>query len=89
MFSALTSKVGKDEKNMPETESVDDFELCREIKEKGRLPTGKYEVLQGEEILRNIAQAWEVFYIRFKQSGAHIHPTLLSEIVAKSPIQAN
>lgn len=72
-LSALTSRVGKDTEEIPEVESIDDFELCCEIKERGRQPTGKYEVLQGNDVLKNVAQAWEIMFIRFRDaSGAQV-----------------
>ena len=55
-------------------ESEDDFELCREIKERGR-PTGSFEVLEPSKTLKDSGlTGWEAIFlqIRDRSSGKHI-----------------
>lgn len=71
-LSALTSKVinADGEEDVPEVQSLDDFELCREIKEK-RVPTGKFEILDKKAKVKDVASAYEVLVIRFRQDGEY------------------
>ncbi|KAH8118732.1 hypothetical protein DFH11DRAFT_1568945 [Phellopilus nigrolimitatus] len=70
-LSALTSKVinNNNESDVPEIEGVEDFEICREIKERNRVPTGKFEVLDGKELVKNVAVAYESLFVRFRENG--------------------
>lgn len=70
-LSAMTAKVnGANDEDIPEILSVNDFEICREIKEKRRR-TGNYVTLEGSEIVQKVAVAWETLYIRFKDSNGN------------------
>ena len=53
---------------MPEVNSVDEFEICREVKEKGRA-TGKYELLEGSESVKDAIVPWEAVFIRYRDSA--------------------
>ena len=69
-LSALTSKVCRAE-SIPEVSGVDEFEICREIKDKGR-GTGKYELLEKKEVVRDVLTPWEVVFLRYRDSaGEH------------------
>ncbi|CAL1700235.1 unnamed protein product [Somion occarium] len=50
---------------VPKIQSVNDFELCRAIKEKGRL-TGRYEVLDGNASIKSTLVNWEYVFMRFR-----------------------
>ena len=52
----------------PEVESVDDFELCRAIRERGR-PTGEYEKLTTTDIVKQTVMNWESLFIQFRENG--------------------
>ena len=70
---------------MPQVASVDDFELCRAIKEKGR-PTGQYEPISEKDTVKQSVTNWERLFVQFKNehgesaiaarnSGGHEHST--------------
>lgn len=49
-----------------DVETVDDFELCRAVKEKGK-PTGQYEVLPPTKAIRDFGLAgWDTLFLQFK-----------------------
>ena len=55
-------------------ESEDDFDLCREIKERGR-PTGSFEVLEPSKALKDSGlTGWEAIFLQIRDpsSGKHI-----------------
>jgi len=57
-----------------DVETVDDFELCRAIKEKGVL-SGDYEILEASTKLRDSGiTGWEVLFLQFRdrETGEHI-----------------
>jgi len=56
---------------VPTVETVDDFELCRAVKEKGK-PTGDYELLDHVSgRVKDHLVNWDSVYIRFRdESGA-------------------
>ena len=49
----------------PFVDTVDDFELCRAVKEKGR-PTGHYEPLANNETVKSSVANWESVFVQFK-----------------------
>jgi len=54
-------------------ETIEDFELCRAVKDKGKL-TGNYEVLDSSKILRESGIAgWETIFLQFRdrETGKH------------------
>ncbi|THH02149.1 hypothetical protein EW026_g644 [Hermanssonia centrifuga] len=53
---------------VPQVGSVDDFELCRAIKEKGR-PTGRYELLSTTDIVKQALVNWESLFVQFKDAN--------------------
>ena len=69
-LSAFTSRV-VDPDDLPQVNSEDEFELCRESKDKtkqpstvaGRIP---YEKLEVDEIVQKVTQPWEILYVRFR-----------------------
>ncbi|THH08813.1 hypothetical protein EW145_g2449 [Phellinidium pouzarii] len=69
-LSALTSSVVNvnGELDVPEVHSIDDFEICREVKER-RIPTGKFETLGGSILVKDTAVAYETLIIRFRENG--------------------
>ncbi|KAF9478653.1 hypothetical protein BDN70DRAFT_879664 [Pholiota conissans] len=72
-LSALKSDISHDTLDVkamepPEidVETVDDFELCRAVKEKGK-PTGQYEVLPPTSAIRDFGLAgWDTLYLQFR-----------------------
>ena len=56
---------------VPTAKTVDDFELCRAVKEKGK-PTGEYELLDHESgRVKDHLVNWDSVYIQFRnESGA-------------------
>ena len=52
---------------LPAIQSVNDFELCRAIKEKGR-PTGRYEPLSPEDTVKKSVMCWDSLFIQFKNA---------------------
>ena len=57
---------------VPHVMSLEDFELCKSIKEKGRM-TGEFRVIDanGTELKQSGLSGWEVLFIQFrdKKSG--------------------
>ena len=51
---------------VPEVSSVDDFELAKAVKEKGR-PTGQYETLNVASQLKNVVSNWEPVFVQFRE----------------------
>ena len=60
---------------VPTAKTVDDFELCRAVKEKGK-PTGKYELLDHESgRVKDHLANWDSIYIQFRdESGTSPTP---------------
>jgi len=58
--------------------TIDDFELCRAVKEKGK-PTGEYELLDhASSRVKDHLVNWDSIYIRFRdESGTSSTPRLL------------
>lgn len=59
--------VDMSEWTVPTVESVDDFDLSRAVREKGR-PTGAYEVMEPKTFVRHCLSAWEHIFIQFKDT---------------------
>ena len=58
---------------IPAVNSVDDFELSRAVKDRGR-PTGKYTVLSNEGTVKQSLVNWESLFIQFKdEDGEYWH----------------
>lgn len=53
---------------VPKIGKLIDFELCRAVKERGR-PTGNYEVLEGNALVRNALVNWEAVFVQFRDSN--------------------
>jgi len=54
---------------VPTVKTVDDFELCRAVKEKGK-PTGNYELLDHESgRVKDHLVNWDSVYIRFRDGS--------------------
>ena len=64
--------VDEDEDNLewkvPDVEILDDFELARQVKEKGR-PTGRYEQLETKSQLKNVLANWDAVFVQFKDAN--------------------
>ena len=77
VLSALTALYlhGDRVPQVPIAKTVDDFELCRAVKEKGK-PTGKYEVLDHESgRVKDHLVNWDIVYIQFRdESGTSPTP---------------
>ena len=76
VLSALTALYlhGDRVPQVPTVKSVDDFELCRAVKEKGK-PTGNYELLDHESgRVKDHLVNWDSVYIRFRdESGTPLY----------------
>jgi len=76
VLSALTalSLHGDKVTQVPTIKTVDDFELCRAVKEKGR-PTGNYELLDHESgTVKDHLMNWDSVYIRFRDDSGELQP---------------
>jgi len=62
---------------VPQVTSVDDFELCRALKEKGK-PTGKYELLDANKDVKSSVVNWESLFVQFKDSTGKLLPVKVS-----------
>ncbi|EJD01607.1 uncharacterized protein FOMMEDRAFT_88843 [Fomitiporia mediterranea MF3/22] len=74
VLSALTSNVvNRDgESDVPEVENLDDFEICRELKERkdrAVVPTGKFEALDENAQVAKQTTPYEPLFLRFKKNG--------------------
>ncbi|KAF7792811.1 hypothetical protein EIP86_003910 [Pleurotus ostreatoroseus] len=62
---------------VPQVTSVDDFELCKAVKERGR-PTGQYEPLSPDATVKQSVPNWESLYIQFKNKQGRPIPVKVS-----------
>lgn len=67
----------------PVVASLDDFELSRAVRERGR-PTGQYETLSTNDIVKQTLVNWESVFIQFKDSKGkwRVIPTLETRLHA-------
>jgi len=72
-LSALTSKAGETE-DIPRVTDVSDFEICHEVKERGRAASSKYHVLEDAQVVQKVVTAWETLFIRFKDENGRLQP---------------
>ena len=56
-----------EEWEVPQVETIEDFELARQVKEKGR-PTGRYEQLEVKAQLKNVLANWDPVFIQFRDA---------------------
>lgn len=63
----------------PVIDSVNDFELCRTVRERGR-PTGQYETLSPDDIVKETLVNWECLFIQFKDESGEWRVFLRIEI---------
>ena len=71
VLSALTALYlhGDRVPQVPTVKTVDDFELCRAVKEKGK-PTGDYELLDhASGRVKDHLANWDSVYIRFRDES--------------------
>jgi hypothetical protein len=76
VLSALTALYlhGDRVSQVPTAKTVDDFELCRAMKEKGKA-TGDYELLDVSGRVKDNLVSWDSVYIRFRdESGTSFAP---------------
>ncbi|KAH9948758.1 hypothetical protein B0H21DRAFT_212351 [Amylocystis lapponica] len=62
---------------VPKVTSVEDFELCRAVREKGR-PTGQYEMLERNAQVKNVLVNWENVFVQFKDNSGQLLPVAVS-----------
>jgi len=68
-LSALVSDVNQ-VPDVPKVTTVDDFELCRAIKDKGKL-TGDYEILDvSKQVKESKLSSWEALFIQFRDPSS-------------------
>jgi len=58
---------------VPIAKTVDDFELCRAVKEKGK-PTGDYELLNASGKVKDHLGNWDSIYIQFRDESGDLQP---------------
>lgn len=78
VLSALTALYlhGDNVPQVPAAKTVDDFELCRAIKERGK-QSGEYDVLDDSGRVKDHLANWDSVYIRFRdESGTYSTPRL-------------
>lgn len=70
VLSALTALYlhGDRVPQVPAVKTVDDFELCRAVREKGK-PTGGYELLDPSDKVKDHLVNWDSVYIRFRDES--------------------
>lgn len=62
-------EVDSEEWKIPEIHGgLDGFELCRAIKEKGRV-TGRYETLKGSATVKESVVNWEHVFVQFRDEN--------------------
>ncbi|TBU33023.1 hypothetical protein BD311DRAFT_749064 [Dichomitus squalens] len=62
---------------VPKVATTDDFELARQVKEKGR-PTGRYEKLEDGAQLKSVLSNWDSVFIQFKDPNGGLQPVKVS-----------
>jgi hypothetical protein len=62
----------EDEWTPPVVTSIDDFELSRAVKDKGK-PTGKYNLLANSDTVKQSLVNWETLFIQFKDENGECH----------------
>ncbi|KAF9782258.1 hypothetical protein BJ322DRAFT_1075139 [Thelephora terrestris] len=75
VLSALTALYlhGDRVSQVPTAKTVDDFELCRAMKEKGKA-TGDYELLDVSGRVKDNLVSWDSVYIRFRDESGELQP---------------
>lgn len=72
MFDADNAGVNGDEgrsgnEEIPNVQSMDDFELCRAVKDRGKASAATtYEVLDARSPIRGLLSNWEELYVQFR-----------------------
>ncbi|KAM5534791.1 hypothetical protein V8D89_011507 [Ganoderma adspersum] len=62
---------------VPQVETTEDFELARQVKEKGR-PTGRYEQLEVKAQLKNVLANWDPVFVQFRDANGGLLPVKVS-----------
>ncbi|KAI0751101.1 hypothetical protein C8Q80DRAFT_1155534 [Daedaleopsis nitida] len=62
---------------VPKVSSMDEFELARAVKDKGR-PTGLYEKLDRTAQLKNVVTNWDSVFIQFRDPNGGLFPVKVS-----------
>jgi hypothetical protein len=75
VLSALTALYSHGERvpQVPTVNTVEDFELCRARKEKGK-QIGEYETLDVSERVKDHLVNWDCLYIRFRDESGELQP---------------
>ncbi|PCH40990.1 hypothetical protein WOLCODRAFT_137118 [Wolfiporia cocos MD-104 SS10] len=58
---------------VPRVAGLDDFELCRSVKERGR-PTGRYELLDSSAVVKTSVANWEHIFVQFRDTDGELLP---------------
>lgn len=72
----------------PVIDSVEDFELCRMVRERGR-PTGRYETLSRDDIVKETLVNWECLFVQFKDENGEWRVFLRIEIYLHYAVDFN
>ncbi|KAI0321958.1 hypothetical protein OF83DRAFT_106763 [Amylostereum chailletii] len=72
VLSALVADISQGF-TLPKTSTVDDFALTRGIQGKGHVP-GQYDLLDDEQVLKDVVSNWEILFVRFKDISGELLP---------------
>jgi hypothetical protein len=73
-LSALTSNVSEQVDDVPKVTSVDQFELCQAVQERGSTrSTPKYVLLRSEQTVQGTLGNWESLFIQFRDDNGELH----------------
>ncbi|KAI6034549.1 hypothetical protein BKA83DRAFT_518365 [Pisolithus microcarpus] len=80
MFDVHGSANANVNEDIPAVTSVDDFELCRAIKDRGRQNAAApaYEVLDPDSPIRGLLNNWEELYVQFRDENGELVPVEVS-----------
>ncbi|KAF8645487.1 hypothetical protein AX16_007772 [Volvariella volvacea WC 439] len=77
VYSALSSDVGaqvEEEESLPSFKEVDDFDLCKDLKDRGK-PTGMFEKVEVGRQIKDLGLAsWDTLYIQFRDESGELLP---------------
>ncbi|KAI0268100.1 hypothetical protein BC834DRAFT_676416 [Gloeopeniophorella convolvens] len=73
VLSAFSDDVFKNVRGVPPIVNLGDFVLSREVKQKSSDSTS-YEVLEDDQLLRDVTANWAILYIQFRDEYGEIQP---------------
>ncbi|CCM01761.1 uncharacterized protein FIBRA_03827 [Fibroporia radiculosa] len=75
----LSASMDTDEESdfVPNVINLEDFELCRGIRERGRM-NGKFEILDQNATVKNALVNWEPVFVQFRDANGQLLPVEVS-----------